>query len=464
MIDKALIERLKEIVGTSNVLSQKVDLMTYSYDATADMPHELPDVVVMPGRTEEVQSIVDLARENKIPIYPRGAGTNLCGGCIPLKQGMVLSFQRMNKVLDVDTENLTATVQPGVVIQELNDLVAKHGLIYPPDPGTVTTATMGGSVAENSGGLRGLKYGVTKHYVMGMEVVLANGKKVRFGGKTVKNVTAYDFSNLFVGSEGTLGIITEITSKLIPAARHHQSMMATFKTLEDAGNTVAGIIAAQVIPATLEIMDNETIRIVENYAKVGLPDDAAALLLIEVDGMAESVVQQEAEAVQKVVEDNHGDLKVATSEAERDKLWSARRSALPALAQLGSCVIIEDATVPRSMITKMLVACAGIAKKHNVTIGTFGHAGDGNLHPTIIADKNDRDEMARVHAAVDDIFAAALSFGGTVSGEHGIGIAKMKYLKDELGENGLGLMKSIKEALDPYNIMNPGKMIPVQEV
>jgi glycolate oxidase len=463
MIDKAVIERLKEIVGTSNVLSHKVDLMTYSYDATADMPHKLPDVVVMPGGTAEVQSIVDLARENKIPIYPRGAGTNLCGGCIPLKQGMVLSLQRMNKILDVDTENLTATVQPGVVIQELNDLVAKHGLIYPPDPGTVTTATMGGSVAENSGGLRGLKYGVTKHYVMGMEVVLANGKKVRFGGKTVKNVTAYDFSNLFVGSEGTLGIITEITAKLIPAARHRQSMMATFKTLEDAGNTVAGIIAAQVIPATLEIMDNETIKIVDKYANVGLPEDAAALLLIEVDGMAESVVQQEAEAVQKVVEENRGDLKIATSEAERDKLWSARRSALPALAQLGSCVIIEDATVPRSMITKMLVACAGIAKKHNVTIGTFGHAGDGNLHPTIIADKNDRDEMARVHAAVDDIFAAALSFGGTVSGEHGIGIAKMKYLKDELGENGLALMKSIKEALDPYNIMNPGKMIPVQE-
>jgi glycolate oxidase len=322
---------------------------------------------------------------------------------------------------------------------------------------------MGGSVAENSGGLRGLKYGVTKHYVMGMEVVLANGDKVRFGGKTVKNVTAYDFSNLFVGSEGTLGIITEIICKLMPAPKFRRTMMATFKTVEDAGNTVAGIIAAQVIPATLEIMDNKTIRTVEDYAKVGLPVEAAALLLIEVDGMAEPVVLQEAEAVQKVVKNNNGDLKIATSDVERDNLWAARRAALPALAQLGNCVIIEDATVPRSKITDMLVSCANIAKKYNVTIGTFGHAGDGNLHPTILADKNNKEEMARVHKAVDDIFAAALSFGGTLSGEHGIGIAKMKYLGNELGQSGLAMMKSIKEALDPTYIMNPGKLVPVKE-
>lgn len=464
MVSTSIISKLKDIVGSENVLTGKVDLMTYSYDATADVPRKMPEVVVMPASTEEVQKIVNLARENDIAIYPRGAGTNLSGGCIPLKSGIVLSFQHMNKIIQVDPENLTATVQPGVVIQELNNAVAKHGLIYPPDPGTVTTATMGGSVAENSGGLRGLKYGVTKHYVMGMEVVLANGDKVRFGGKTVKNVTAYDFSNLFVGSEGTLGIITEITSKLMPAPKYRRAMMATFKTVEDAGNTVAGIIAAQVIPATLEIMDNKTIRTVEDYAKVGLPVDAAALLLIEVDGMAEAVVEKEAEAVQKVVKNNKGDLKIAASDAERDKLWSARRAALPALAQLGNCVIIEDATVPRSNITGMLVACAEIGKKHNVTIGTFGHAGDGNLHPTILADKNNKEEMSRVHAAVDEIFAAALKFGGTLSGEHGIGIAKMKYLGNELGQSGLNMMKSIKEALDPNYIMNPGKMVPAKEV
>jgi glycolate oxidase len=460
MLDKVVVEKLKEIVGKKKVLTQKVDVMTYSYDATADMPRHVPDIVVMPSSTEEVRKIVNLASIHNIALYPRGAGTNLSGGCIPLKQGVVVSFQHMNKILDVDPENLAAVVQPGVVIQDLNNAVAQYGLIYPPDPGTVTTATMGGSVAENSGGLRGLKYGVTKHYVMGMEVVLANGNKVRFGGKTVKNVTAYDFSNLFVGSEGTLGFITEITAKLIPAPKYRRTMMATYKTVEDAGNTVAGIIAAQVIPATLEIMDNMTIKTVEDYANVGLPTDAAALLLIEVDGMAEPVVLQEAETVQKVVKNNRGNLNVATSDAERDKLWSARRAALPALAQLGNCVIIEDATVPRSKITNMLMACANIGEKYNVTIGTFGHAGDGNLHPTILADKNNKDEMDRVHKAVDEIFATALSFGGTLSGEHGIGIAKMKYLGDEIGQNGLDLMKSIKEALDPKYIINPGKVVP----
>lgn len=464
MWNQAIVSKLQEIVGKENVLTSKVELLTYGYDATADVPHQLPNAVVLPKSTEEIQKVVNLARENKIALYPRGAGTNLSGGTIPLKQGIVLSFQHMNKIVEIDNENLTATVQPGVVIQDLNNAVAKHGLIYPPDPGTVTTATMGGSVAENSGGLRGLKYGVTKHYIMGMEVVLANGEKVKFGGKTVKNVTAFDFSNLFIGSEGTLGIITQIICKLVPGPKYRRAMLATFKTVEDAGNTVAGIIASHVIPATLEIMDNKTIRTVEDYAKVGLPIEAAALLLIEVDSMSEQIVAQEADAVQAVVKKNNGDLKVANSDAERDKLWSARRAALPALAQLGNCVIIEDATVPRSKITDMLVACSTIAKKHNVTLGTFGHAGDGNLHPTILADKNNKEEMERVHKAVDEIFAAAIKFGGTLSGEHGIGIAKMKYLKDELGLSGVNMMRSIKEALDPTYIMNPGKMVPLKEV
>jgi glycolate oxidase len=355
-MEKMITAKLEGISGKKNVLTSSVDLLTYGYDATADMPHALPDAVVLPRSTEEVQEIVNLARANGIAIYPRGAGTNLSGGTIPLKKGIVLSFQHMNRILEVDAENLTAKVQPGVVIQDLNNAVAKFGLIYPPDPGTVTTATMGGSVSENSGGLRGLKYGVTKHYIMGLEVVLANGDRVRFGGKTVKNVTAYDFSNLFIGSEGNLGLITEILCKLVPGPKYRRAMLATFNSVEDAGNTVSGIITAHVIPATLEIMDNMTIRTVEEYAKIGLPTDAAALLLIEVDGMAEQVVTQEAEAVQQVVRKNNGSLKVATSDAERDQLWSARRAALPALAALGNCVIIEDATVPRSRMTDMLTA------------------------------------------------------------------------------------------------------------
>ncbi|HOQ11945.1 MAG TPA: FAD-linked oxidase C-terminal domain-containing protein [Spirochaetota bacterium] len=463
MIDKSIINQLKGIVGEENVLTQKVDLVTYSYDATADVPTELPDVVVMPLDTEAVQKVVKLAREHKIAIYPRGAGTNLSGGTIPLKKGIVLSLQRMNKIVEIDAANLTATVQPGVVIATLNSAVAPYGLIYPPDPGTVATATMGGSVSECSGGLRGLKYGVTKHYIMGMEVVLASGERVRFGGKTVKNVTAYDFASLFVGSEGTLGIITEITCKLIPAPKYRKTMMGIFSTLEDAGNSVAGIIASQVIPATLEIMDNKTIRTIEDFSKIGLPVDAKALLLIEVDGMTEDVVAKEAEAVIEVLKKNNCQYKIANSDTERDQLWAARRNALPALASLNNTCIVEDATVPRSRITDMLVAVENIAKKYNVTIGTFGHAGDGNLHPTILYNKYDKEETERVHKAVDEIFESALKFHGTLSGEHGIGIAKMKYLKDEIGESGIKLMQSIKQAIDPENLFNPGKLVPFKE-
>jgi glycolate oxidase len=442
MLDTTIIKHLEEIVGKGNVLTKKADLVTYSYDATADMPSQLPDVVVMPSTTAEVQKIVLLAKEKKLAIYPRGAGTNLSGGAIPLKKGIVLSFQKMDKILEVDSENLTATVQAGVVIQALNDAVAPYGLIYPPDPGTVTTATMGGSVSECAGGLRGLKYGVTKHYIMGMEAVLASGEIFRFGGKTVKNVT-------------------EIIAKLIPPPKYSKAMLACFKRLEDAGNTVTGIIKAYVIPATLEIMDKMTIQTVENYAKVGLPTDAEAVLLIEVDGGAQQLVDSEAEAVLKVIKENNGEVKIAQTDTERDQLWAARRAALPALAQLSPTTVLEDATVPRNRITEMLVAVQQIAEKYQLKIGTFGHAGDGNLHPTILADARNKEEMERVHQAVDEIFAAALKLGGTLSGEHGIGMAKMKYLKDELGESGLNLMRRVKEALDPDYMLNPAKMVPV---
>ncbi len=463
MLDTALIEKFRAIVGQENVLTSKVNRVTYGYDATADMPKGSPDVIVMPTDIEQVQQVVNLARRSGVALYPRGAGTNLSGGTIPVQHGIVLSLQKMNKILEVDAENLTAVVQPGVIIQALNNAAAPHGLMYPPDPGTVTTATMGGSVAENSGGLRGLKYGVTKHYVMGMEVVLANGDRVRFGGKTVKNVTAYDFSSLFVGSEGTLGIVVEITCKLVPSPKFRRTFLATYKSIADAGNTVSGIIKAQVIPATLEILDNMTIRTVEDFAHVGLPVEAEALLLIEVDGMAEAVVKQEAEEVMRVVKENNGELRVAQSDAERDALWAARRAALPALASLNNTVVLEDATVPRSRITEMLLEVAEIGRKYKLTLGTFGHAGDGNLHPTILADKHNADEMHRVHMAVDEIFAAALKFGGTLSGEHGIGMAKMKYLGNEIGDSGLDLMRSLKQALDPTYMLNPGKLVPLPE-
>jgi glycolate oxidase len=461
MLSKEILKQLIDIVGQENAITDKVDLLTYSYDSTADVPTETPDVVLAPANTAQVSEIVKIAAAHKIPIYTRGSGTNLSGGTIPLKKGIVLSMRKMNQIKQVDAENLVAIVEPGVVIQDLNNAVAPHGLIYPPDPGTVATATMGGSVAENSGGLRGLKYGVTKHYVMGMEVVLSNGDIVRVGGKTVKNVTGYDLAMLFTGSEGTLAIITEITVKLMPAPQFKKSFLAIFKTLEDAGNTVSQIVENKVIPATLEIMDNATIRTVENFAKVGLPVEAAALLLIEVDGL-EEVVKRDAEVVKQVVIKNNGELKVAETEDERATLWAARRAALPALASLNNTTVLEDATVPRSQVTAMLVACQELGKKYNLTIGTFGHAGDGNLHPTILCDSKNADEMSRVHKAVDELFEIAVNMGGTLSGEHGIGMAKMKYLELEFGPTGVDLLRRVKEALDPDYILNPGKMVPLK--
>lgn len=457
-MDKNIVNELINILGQENVISDKESMHCYSYDATADMPSEMPDVVVTPTKKEQVIEVVKYAAKHKLPLYTRGSGTNLSGGTIPIKKGIVMSMLKMNNILEVDPENLTATVEPGVIIQDLNNAVGKHGLIYPPDPGTVTTATMGGSVAENSGGLRGLKYGVTKHYVMGLEVVLANGEITRFGGKTVKNVTAYDMVKLFTGSEGTLGIITEIIVKVIPAPEDRKTMLAVFDNLDDAAKTITGIIANKVIPATLEIMDNVTIRTVENYAKIGLPIDAEAVLLIEVDGIPEVVVK-EAEAVAKVCKENNGELRIAETAEEREKLWTARRAALPSLAQVSPTTVLEDATVPRSKIPDMLKALKEIAKKYDLTIGTFGHAGDGNLHPTILTDERNKEEMERVHKAVDEIFAVALELGGTLSGEHGIGIAKIKYLEQEFGAAGVEAMKAVKRALDPDNIFNPGKVV-----
>ncbi len=463
MIDSTFINKCKNIFGAENVLTEKAELIAYSYDATPGIPREIPGVVVFPENTKQIQELILLARQTKTPIYPRGAGTCLSGGPVPLSKGVVISFQKMNKIIEIDPDNLTATVQPGVVIADLNAAVAKYGLIYPPDPGSMATATVGGSVAENSGGLRGLKYGVTKHYIMGMEVVMPTGEIFRFGGKTVKNVTAYDFTHLFVGSEGTLGIITEIICKLIPAPKYRKSMIAFFEKLENAGKTVTDIVRSHVIPATLEIMDKVTIQTVENYAKVGLPTDVEALLLIEVDGMGKDSVEWEAEKCVEIIKQNHGKYKIAETDAERDSLWAARRAALPALAQVKPATILEDATVPRTRLVEMLVAIQEIAKKYKLSIGTFGHAGDGNLHPTILVDPTNKDEMERVHKAVDEIFEKALSLGGTLSGEHGIGVAKLKYLKSEIGQSGIETMRRIKRALDPDNILNPGKLVPTED-
>lgn len=453
-----IIDALTKIVGQEYIMTNPEDLYSYSYDATPGFQN-LPDAVVRPANTEEVSKILALANSNKIPVYTRGSGTNLSAGTCPMKGGIVMVMTRLNKIIELDPANLIAVCEPGVIVGDLNTEAAKFGLIYPPDPGTVKTATLGGTVSENAGGLRGLKYGVTKHYVMGMEVVLANGEVMNCGGKNVKDVSGYDMTKLFTGAEGTLGVITKVIVKLVPAPEAKKSMMAIFKNLDDAGNTVAGIIAANIIPATLEIMDNATIRTVEDYAKVGLPLDMEAVLLIEVDGNP-TVVEQEAEKVLKVLKENNAaTVQVAKTAAEVDKLWAARRAALPALNKLRTTTYCEDATVPRSMVPKFLRAVQDIAKRNNVQIGTFGHAGDGNMHPTIVCDIRDKEEMARVYTAMDEMFKAAVDLGGTLSGEHGIGLGKLEWMEYQHGPVGMNAMKAIKRALDPNLILNPGKLV-----
>lgn len=456
MLEKNVVEALKKIVGEKYVLTETGDLLTYSYDGTPDQPQVMPEVVVLPETTEEIVEIVKLAKAEDFHIYTRGSGTNLSGGTIPLRKGVVLVTTRMNKILEVDPENLTATVQPGVIIAQLNDAVSPYGLIYPPDPGTVKTATMGGSVSESSGGLRGLKYGVTKDYVIGVEMVLSNGELVTFGGKSVKNVAGYDLTKLVCGAEGTLGIITKILVKLIAKPQYVKTMTATFNVLKDAGYAINGIISNKVIPATMELLDQATLKVVEDFTHIGLPVEAKVMLLIEVDGMVEAEVELEA---QKVVEQckKNGcqDVKLAKDDKERDELMAARRAALPALARVKPTTVLEDATVPRSRIPDMLVRLEELAEKYNLQIGTFGHAGDGNLHPTILTDARDEEEMKRVRLCVDDIFAAALEMGGTLSGEHGIGIAKARFMEDQFGATGMEVIRRVKEAFDPNYMFNP---------
>ena len=453
-----MVEALRKIVGTEHVFTAKEDLRCYAYDATPGFLH-MPEAVVAPADTEQVSKVLALANERKTPVYPRGSGTNLSAGTVPTQGGIVLLMTRLDRIVEIDEANLTATAEPGVIVADLNRAVEKFGLIYPPDPGTVATATLGGTVSENAGGLRGLKYGVSKHYVMGLEVVLANGDILHTGGKNVKDVAGYDLTKLFTGAEGTLGVITKIIVKLVPAPAARKSMMAVFSNLDNAGNAIAAIIAAKIIPATLEIMDNATIRTVEDYAKVGLPTSAEAVLLIEVDGIPE-VVAQEAEKVEAVLKANHADrIQVAGNDAERDKIWAARRAALPALAKLRPTTFTEDATVPRSKVPDMIRAVNQAAAKYNVTIGTFGHAGDGNLHPTIVCDLRDEEEMKRVYQAMDEIFTTAIKLGGTLSGEHGIGLGKLKYMEEQFGAVGMKTMRAIKKALDPNAIMNPGKLV-----
>jgi glycolate oxidase len=451
-----LLRELSAVVGEQYNLSDPESLAVYGYDSTPELENR-PGAVLLPGTTEEIVRIMQICHEAGVSVTPRGSGTNLSGGSISDK-GVVIQTSRLNRILEVDEENLTATVEPGVVTSALHREVEARGLFYPPDPGSMNISTMGGNVAENSGGLRGLKYGVTADYVMGLETVLANGELLRTGGKVVKDVAGYSLNPLLVSSEGTLGLFTGITVKLIPKPQGKITMLAHFPVLQDAALAVSAIIAAKVIPATLEFLDKVTIKCVEDYAHVGLPLDVDAVLLIEVDGHP-VVIAEEAAAVAEICKKHRCSFFQTAKDADEAlKLAAARRTALSALARLKPTTILEDATVPRSYIAAMLKVIQDSAKKYNVTIGTFGHAGDGNLHPTCLTDERDKDEIRRAHAAFAEIFDAALAMGGTITGEHGVGLAKKKYLPKLVGESGIRVMRGIKNAFDPKGILNPGKI------
>jgi len=457
MLSDAAVKRLKEIVGEKHVLYEPEDLLVLGYDATPEVQH-LPDVVVYPTRAEQLPELLEFARTERLPIVPRGSGTGLSGGSVPLEGGMVVCLTRMNRILEIDEENLTATCEAGVVTLDLFNAVAKHGLFYPPDPGSQKVSTLGGNIAENAGGLRGLKYGVTRDYVMALSGYLPDGSRFATGGKAVKDVAGYSVRDLLVGSEGTLGLITEATLRLIPPPQDKRTLLACFSDIRTAGEAVSRIIAAKIIPATLEIMDRTTINCVEDYARIGLPRDMAALLLIEVDGHP-AVVAEEAEAVHKVLRQVKADeVKIARDTVEAASLAAARRTALSALARVSPTTILEDATVPRSCLAETFDTIERLTKKYNLQVGTFGHAGDGNLHPTALADERDREEMTRVHAFFEELYDKVLADGGTVSGEHGIGLAKRDYLARQVGPGGIAVMKRIKQAFDPDGILNPGKI------
>jgi glycolate oxidase len=432
-------------------------LIPYSFDGTAAL-QQMPGCVVLADSVEQIVGLLNLANRTGTAVVTRGSGTGLSGGSLPVAECIVLCLAKMNRVLELDRANLTLFAEAGATTQTISDAAYAAGLFYPPDPGSMKISTIGGNVAENSGGLRGLKYGVTRNYVMGMEVILPDGETLWTGNKCVKDVAGYSLRDLFIGSEGTLGVITKVLLKLIPRPAAKKTMVATFAQMDQAAQTVSDIIAAQIIPCTLEFLDRTTIKSVEQFARIGLPLDCEALLLMETDGHP-AAVAEEAGNMETIARKNGAiEVRLARDEAEANRLATARRSAFSALARVAPTTILEDATVPRSELSKMVRFVEGVARKHKLRIGTFGHFGDGNLHPTFLTDERNHDEMQRVEEAFKEIFEEAIRLGGTITGEHGIGIAKKKFLPKFAGDAQMRVMRELRKALDPKGILNPGKM------
>ncbi len=453
MLKPSVITELKNIVGPDHLFTSSEELVVYSYDAT--QREALPWAVARPASAEEISNILQLANRERFPVVPRGAGTGMSGGSVPVRGGVVLTFERMNRILEIDGDDLVAVVEPGVVTGDLQREVESRGLFYPPDPASHKFCTMGGNVAECAGGLRAVKYGVTKDYVLGLDVVLPTGEIIRTGTRSAKSVAGYDLTKLMVGSEGTLGIATKIIVRLLPLPESVRTLSAFFSDVESAARAASSIIAGRILPRALELVDGAALRAVERYLKKDLSGSAGAMLLAEVDGPQEATdrgIRRVEELVRLA-----GATRVARaeSESEREELWNARRAISPALYAIKPKKVNEDIVVPRSKITAILHAIDGIAKLHGLMIVNFGHAGDGNIHTNIMIDET---EAGKAELAVKEIFAAVLRLGGSISGEHGIGLSKAAYLPMELGPEALGVMKKIKQTLDPNNILNPGKI------
>jgi glycolate oxidase len=453
----AIAADLGRIVGASHVEIRPAALVPYRTDATFGFSG-VPWAVARPGTAGEVSRILAWANERGVPVVPRGAGTSLAAGAVPIRGGIVLALTRMNRIVSIDPVDLAAVVQPGVTTQDLARAAAEHGLHYPPDPGSQRVSTLGGNVATNAGGLHGLKYGNTGGYVLGVQAVLADGEVIRAGGRLLKDVAGYDLVRLLTGSEGTLAVLTELTLALRPAPAASTTGLAYFADLESAGDAVRGVIGAGILPATLEFLDGKCIRSVEAYARLGLDTTAGAMLVFGDDG-SHAEVERTVSAMAEVMRAySASSVQVATAAAESEALLAARRCALPALSRLGGATMLEDVGVPRSRLPELVRRIDAIAARHEVTMATFGHAGDGNAHPVGCFDPRDPEQRSRVAAAFDDIFAAAVELGGTITGEHGVGAAKLPYLEAQLGRSQVALLARIKRAFDPVGILNPGKL------
>ncbi len=458
-MDSHFIGRLIEVVGKKYVLYTPEDLAVYSYDGT--FAEGSPEVVVLPATTEQVSQLVKLAAATRVPVVPRGMGSGMAAGSIPFQGGMVISLTRMNHILEIDTENATIRTEAGVITADLQTAVEKIGLFYPPDPSSIKHSTIGGNIACNAGGPRCLKYGVTGDYVLGLTVVLANGRILKTGGKPIKDVTGYDLNGLFTGSEGTLGLVTEALLRLIAKPRHARTALAEFASLDDASRTVNAILLAGILPAALELMDQTALVCIEEALHLGLNTDVEASLIIETDGADDPTVSREIEAAVRICRESGAQtVKLAGDEAERAGLWKARRSMSPSLARKAPNKLGEDITVPRSAIPEVIQRLRAISARHGLPVVIFGHAGDGNLHPNILFDKRQPEQWKKAEQMVAEIFEAALAVGGTLSGEHGVGMLKRPYMERALGSVSIDVQRRIKQTLDPLNIFNPGKIFP----